>query len=91
LETSDEELIRLVREMRQDLAKLTKIAAKAGRHNRAFFNSFERARFWRRVVVVLLAAIALIMVIQTFIMMGYGPGGDDNSNSQTTQRINLRG
>ena len=81
----------MVREMRQDLARLTKISAKGGRRNRAFLESLDRARFWRRAVVVLLALIALIMLIQTFIMMGYGPGDDDTGSSESTQRIHLQG
>jgi len=91
LEIDDEEVVRLLREMRRDLDKLTRVSAKAGRRNRAFFDSFERGRFWRRAVVTLLAIIAIVMIVQTFIMLGYGTGSDDSGNSETTQRIHLRG
>jgi hypothetical protein len=87
--SADNEALRLLREMRHDLAKLTKISAKASRRNKAHLDYLEKTKFSRRWGLALLIVIAVLMVIQILQMAGYGPGssnGDDN-NTQTLQRI----
>jgi hypothetical protein len=89
LTPSDVEVVQLLREMRQDLAKLTKISAKASRRNKAQLDYLEKTKLSRRWGLALLIVIAVLMVIQILQMAGYGPGssnGDDN-NTQTLQRI----
>ena len=86
---ADNEVVRLLREMRHDLAKLTKISAKASRRNKAHLDYLEGTNLSRRWGLALLIVIAVLMVIQILQMAGYGPGsgnGDDN-NTQTLQRI----
>ena len=84
----EQEQVRLLREIRQDLARLTKIEEKAARRTRGYYQQFERNRFARRTVIILLVAIALLLVIQVLQGMGYGPGGgSDNNNAQTLQRV----
>ena len=83
------EVVRLLREMRHDLAKLTKISAKASRRHKAHLEYLEKTKLSRRWGLALLIVIAVLMVIQILQMAGYGPGsnnGDDN-NTQTLQRI----
>ena len=85
----DSEIVRLLREMRRDLANLTKISAKASRRNKAHLDYLEKTKLSRRWGLALLIVIAVLMVIQILQMAGYGPGsnnGDDN-NTQTLQRI----
>ena len=87
--SADNEALRLLREMRHDLAKLTKISAKASRRNKAQLDYLEKTKLSRRWGLALLIVIAVLMVIQILQMAGYGPGssdGDDN-NTQTLQRI----
>jgi hypothetical protein len=86
---TDNEVVRLLREMRHDMAKLMKISAKASRRNKAHLDYLEKTNLSRRWGLALLIVIAVLMVIQILQMAGYGPGsgnGDDN-NTQTLQRI----
>ncbi|HEY1851773.1 MAG TPA: hypothetical protein VGG60_12160 [Candidatus Binataceae bacterium] len=86
---ADNEVVRLLREMRHDMAKLMKISAKASRRNKAHLDYLEKTNLSRRWGLALLIVIAVLMVIQILQMAGYGPGsgnGDDN-NTQTLQRI----
>ena len=48
LTQSDVEVVRLLREMRHDLAKLTKISAKASRRNKAQLDYLEKTKLSRR-------------------------------------------
>jgi hypothetical protein len=86
---ADSEVVRLLSEMRHDMAKLTKISAKASRRSKAHLEYLEKTKLSRRWGLALLIVIAVLMVIQILQMAGYGPGsnnGDDN-NTQTLQRI----
>jgi hypothetical protein len=84
----EQEQVRLLREIQQDLARLTKIEEKAARHSRGYYQQFERNKFARRTAIILLIAIVLLLLIQILQGMGYGPGGGtDNNNPQTLQRV----
>jgi len=85
----DNEVVRLLREMRHDLAKLTKISEKASRRSKAHLDYLKGTRFSRRWGLALLIVIAILMVIQILQMAGYGPGGGngDDNNTQTLQRV----
>lgn len=84
---NDDEAVRLLREIRQDLAKLTKISEKAARRARDFNLQIERGKIARRAVIGLLIAIVILLLIQILQMMGYGPGGGDGGSSQTLQKV----
>jgi len=71
---ADSEVVRLLREMRHDLAKLMKISAKASRRNKAQLDYLEKTKLSRRWGLALLIVIAVLMVIQILQMAGYGPG-----------------
>ncbi len=86
---NDDEAVRLLREIRRDLAKLTKISEKAARRARDFNLQIERGKIARRAVIGLLIAIVILLLIQILQMMGYGPGGDSGS-SQTLQKVHQR-
>jgi ferric-dicitrate binding protein FerR (iron transport regulator) len=85
----DDEAVRLLREIRGDLARLTRISEKAARRARDFNRQIERSKAARRVVIGLLIAIAVLLLIQILQMMGYGPGGggSDSGSSQTLQKV----
>lgn len=85
------EAVLLLREMRNDLARLTKISAKASRRHKAHFEYLERTKLSRRWGLALLIVIAILMVIQILQMAGYGPGGGngDDNNTQTLQRVHI--
>jgi hypothetical protein len=89
----DNEAVRLLREMRHDLAKLTKISEKASRRNKTHLDFLEGTKFSRRFGLGLLIVIAVLMLIQILQMAGYGPGGSDSGNdsTQTLQRIHTAG
>ncbi len=89
----DNEVVRLLREMRLDLAKLTKISEKASRRNKAHLDFLEGTKFSRRFGIALLIVIVVLMLIQILQMAGYGPGGsaDSNDTTQTLQRIHTAG
>jgi hypothetical protein len=89
----DNEVVRLLREMRHDLAKLTKISEKASRRNKAHLDFLEGSKFSRRVGLGLLVVIVILMLIQILQMAGYGPGNGDGGNdtTQTLQRIHTAG
>jgi hypothetical protein len=89
----DNEVVRLLREMRHDLAKLTKISEKASRRNKAHLDFLAGTKFSRRFGLALLIAIVVLMLIQILQMAGYGPGGGDSGNdtTQTLQRIHTAG
>ncbi len=89
----DNEVVRLLREMRHDLAKLTKISEKASRRNKAHLDFLEGSKFSRRVGLGLLVVIVILMLIQILQMAGYGPGNGDSGNdtTQTLQRIHTAG
>ena len=88
----DNEVVRLLREMRHDLAKLTKISEKASRRNKAHLDFLAGTKFSRRFGLALLIVIAVLMLIQILQMAGYGPGGDSgNDTTQTLQRIHTAG
>ncbi|HXR25703.1 MAG TPA: hypothetical protein VN742_10115 [Candidatus Binataceae bacterium] len=89
----DNEVVRLLREMRHDLAKLTKISEKASRRNKAHLDFLEGTKFSRRFGIALLIVIVVLMLIQILQMAGYGPGGsaDSNDTTQTLQRIHTAG
>ena len=89
----DNEVVRLLREMRHDLAKLTKISEKASRRNKAHLDFLEGTKFSRRFGISLLIVIAVLMLIQILQMAGYGPGGgaDSSDSTQTLQRIHTAG
>jgi hypothetical protein len=89
----DDEVVRLLREMRHDLAKLTKISERASRRSKTHLDFLEGTKFSRRFGLGLLIVIALLMLIQILQMAGYGPGGSTNSNdsTQTLQRIHTAG
>ena len=83
-----DEAVRLLREMRHDLAKLVKISEKASRRNKAHLDYLERTKLSRRWGLALLILIAILMVIQILQMAGYGPGsGNGDDNTQTLQRV----
>jgi hypothetical protein len=86
----DAEVVLLLREMRNDLARLTKISAKASRRSKAHLEYLKATRFSRRFGIAMLILIAILMVIQILQMAGYGPGGGngDGNNTQTLQRVN---
>jgi hypothetical protein len=90
---AENEQLRLLREMRHDLAKLTKISAKASRRNRAHLDFLEGTKFSRRFGIALLIVIVVLMLIQILQMAGYGPGGSESGNdsTQTLQRIHTAG
>lgn len=83
----DDEAVRLLREIRRDLARLTRISEKAARRARDFNRQFEQSKTARRTVIGLLIAIAVLLLIQILQMMGYGPGGGDSGSSQTLQKV----
>jgi hypothetical protein len=89
----DNEVVRLLREIRHDLAKLTKISEKASRRNKAHLDFLEGTKFSRRFGLALLIMIVVLMLIQILQMAGYGPGGSDSGNdsTQTLQRIRTAG
>ena len=89
----DNEAVRLLREMRHDLAKLTKISEKASRRNRAHLDFLEGTKFSRRFGIAILIVIVVLMLIQILQMAGYGPGAGDSGNdtTQTLQRIDTAG
>lgn len=89
----DNEVVRLLREMRHDLAKLTKISEKASRRSKTHLDFLEGTKFSRRFGIALLIVIAVLMLIQILQMAGYGPGGGDSGNdsTQTLQRIHTAG
>jgi hypothetical protein len=89
----DNEIVRLLREMRHDLAKLTKISEKASRRNKAHLDFLAGTKFSRRFGLALLIVIVVLMLIQILQMAGYGPGGGDSGNdtTQTLQRIHTAG
>ena len=89
----DNEVVRLLREMHHDLAKLTKISEKASRRNKAHLDFLEGTKFSRRFGIALLIVIAVLMLIQILQMAGYGPGGgaDNSDSTQTLQRIHTAG
>lgn len=83
-----DEVVRLLREMRHDLSRLVKISEKASRRNKAHLDYLAGTRFSRRWGLALLIVIAVLMVIQILQMAGYGPGGNgDDNNTQTLQRV----
>jgi hypothetical protein len=83
-----DEAVRLLREMRHDLAKLVRISEKASRRNKAHLDYLERTKLSRRWGLALLILIAILMVIQILQMAGYGPGsGNGDDNTQTLQRV----
>jgi hypothetical protein len=83
-----DEAVRLLREMRHDLAKLVKISEKASRRNKAHLDYLEGTKLSRRWGLALLILIAILMVIQILQMAGYGPGGGTgDDNTQTLQRV----
>ena len=90
LTRDDAEVVLLLREMRNDLARLTKISAKASRRSKAHLEYLRATRFSRRFGIAMLILIAILMVIQILQMAGYGPGGGngDDNNTQTLQRVN---
>ncbi len=85
----DDEAVRLLREIRGDLARLTRISEKASRRARDFNRQIERGKVARRAVIGLLIAVVVLLLIQILQMMGYGPGGggSDSGSSQTLQKI----
>jgi hypothetical protein len=89
----DNEVTRLLREMRHDLAKLTKISEKASRRSKTHLDFLEGTKFSRRFGLALLIMIVVLMLIQILQMAGYGPGGSDSGNdsTQTLQRIHTAG
>jgi hypothetical protein len=89
----DNEVVRLLREMRHDLAKLTKISEKASRRSKTHLDFLEGTKFSRRFGISLLIVIAVLMLIQILQMAGYGPGGgaDNSDSTQTLQRIHTAG
>jgi hypothetical protein len=89
----DNEVVRLLREMRHDLAKLTKISEKASRRSKTHLDFLGGTKFSRRFGLALLIVIAVLMLIQILQMAGYGPGGsaDSNDGTQTLQRIHTAG
>jgi hypothetical protein len=89
----DNEVVRLLREMRHDLVKLTKISEKASRRNKAHLDFLAGTKFSRRFGLALLIAIVVLMLIQILQMAGYGPGASDsgNNSTQTLQRIHTAG
>ena len=89
----DNEVLRLLREMRHDLVKLTKISEKASRRNKAHLDFLAGTKSSRRLGIALLIVIVVLMLIQILQMAGYGPGGGDGSNdtTQTLQRIHTAG
>jgi hypothetical protein len=89
----DNEVTRLLREMRHDLAKLAKISEKASRRSKTHLDFLEGTKFSRRFGLALLIMIVVLMLIQILQMAGYGPGGSDNGNdsTQTLQRIHTAG
>ena len=85
----DSEAVQLLREIRHDLAKLTKISEKASRRNRTYL---EGTKFSRRFGIALLILIVVLMLIQILQMAGYGPGSESgNDSTQTLQRIHTAG
>lgn len=90
---NDDEATRLLREIRQDLAKLTKISEKGARRARDFNQQIERGKIARRAVIGLLIAIVILLLFQILQMMGYGPGGgggSDGGSAQTLQKVQRR-
>jgi hypothetical protein len=89
----DNEVVRLLREMHHDLAKLTKISEKASRRSKTHLDFLEGTKFSRRFGISLLIVIAVLMLIQILQMAGYGPGGgaDNSDSTQTLQRIHTAG
>ena len=88
----DNQVVRLLRAIRHDLAKLTKISGKAARRNKAHLDYLEGTRFSRRAGIALLIVIVVLMLIQILQMAGYGPGaGNGNDSTQTLQRIHTAG
>jgi len=83
----DDEAVRLLREIRRDLARLTRISEKTARRARDFNRQFEQSKTARRTALGLLIAIAVLLLIQILQMMGYGPGGGDSGSSQTLQKV----
>jgi hypothetical protein len=92
LNRGDAEVVLLLREMRNDLVRLTKISAKASRRSKAHLKYLKTTRFSRRFGIAMLILIAILMVIQILQMAGYGPGGGNggDNNTQTLQRVNTR-
>ena len=92
LNRDDAEVVLLLREMRNDLVRLTKISAKASRRSNAHLKYLKATRFSRRFGIAMLILIAILMVIQIVQMAGYGPGGGNggDNNTQTLQRVNTR-
>lgn len=92
LNRDDAEVVLLLRDMRNDLVRLTKISAKASRRSRAHLKYLKATRFSRRFGIAMLILIAILMVIQILQMAGYGPGGGNggDNNTQTLQRVNTR-
>ncbi len=86
---NDDEAVWLLREIRRDLARLTRISEKAARRARDFNVQIERGKIARRTVIGLMIAIVILLLIQILQMMGYGPGGgnDDGGSSQTLQKV----
>jgi hypothetical protein len=83
-----DEAVRLLREMRHDLARLVKISEKASRRNKAHLDYLEGTKWSRRWGLILLIVIAVLMVIQVLQMAGYGPGsGNSDDNTQTLLRV----
>lgn len=83
----DAETVLLLREIRGDLARLTRITEKTSRRAREFNRQIEHGKVARRTVIGLLIAIAVLLLIQILQMMGYGPGGGDSGSSQTLQKV----
>jgi hypothetical protein len=88
---ADHEIVRLLGEMRHDLARLTKLTAKASRRHKAQLELLEKTKLSRRWGLALLIVIAILMVIQILQMAGYGPGANnDDNNTQTLQRVHAK-